>query len=65
MRQQGGECHLLRGFPYPGKILTSEGSEGGDNIRESRDEFSVKVTETKESTDSFDRFRWRPGHNGR
>ena len=32
VRQQGGECSLLRSFPYPGKILSSEGGEGGDDV---------------------------------
>ena len=65
MQQQGGKCRLLGGFPSPGRVLPGEGGEGGDNIRESGDEFMVEVTEAKEGVDHFDRFWWGPSRNGR
>ena len=51
---------LLELGPYPGFALSSEQVEGCHDIREIRDEFSVKVCKSREGPDSFDGGRGFP-----
>ena len=52
---------MLIRSPCPGVVFVSQGSEGGNDIREVGDELLIEVTESKEGADDFDSFGWKIG----
>ena len=51
--QKGVKGSLVFRVPGPRLILSCQGSERGDDVRESWDKFVVKVTKTEERSDSL------------